>query len=569
MDPRFWLILLLAPAAALFSTPSLASDAVGYCGTPYDKAVTTEYPIRGTWMYARSACGWQTSLQDFHRMGGTTVLNFGPHLKRHTDPSTVAIGCTTAEGTSCVQQARQEIGTGRIRNWLSYEFNEHYGSAIACPGGFDRKIETVVDGVPRVFWRIVLPHDGQAACDYSSGSFDVLFVQYDANAIESTTAMLTVADHLGMEVYLGAPAFPVVTGQEWQIDAAMLSSHRDWARRVYADWATRHAGHSSFRGAYQSYEVLLGSTYTASDTEYGQDAGLFRNLNPGRKYAISPYLFLLKDGRGNTQTVEQTVSGFRRLATAGVDIIAPQDGRGTGNAAYYWPGQATQLVGAVDPRLGLYPRVDASRSFSSQYGGSIRDVFNALGEAKSEFNQGNRRVELWANIEAFEEDTESPDYAGCSYISLSRTTKERMDRALTFVAGRVDKVISFMYDPLFTCTDRFGLPLHQAIAADHDRPVITDAFFWDAPSTGMVVNGHGIGAGTELQITWYDSNWQLQTQRLSPGWIYPGGAGAGLDSIWIPFQRSDLAPGFFIYIGAVKSTQSGTKSTTENFSLGY
>jgi len=27
------------------------------------------------------------------------------------------------------------------------------------------------------------------------------------------------------------------------------------------------------------------------------------------------------------------------------------------------------------------------------------------------------------------------------------------------------------------------------------------------------VNGHGIGAGTELQITWYDSNWQLQTEQ--------------------------------------------------------
>lgn len=569
MDLRFWLIVLLAPAIALFSTRSMASEAIGYCGTPYDKAVTAEYPIRGTWMYARSACGWQNTLQDFHRIGGTTVLNFAPHLTRHADPSTVATGCTTAEGASCVQQARQEIGNTRIRNWLSYDFGEHYGSAIACPNGLDRKIETVVDGTPKVFWRIVLPSDGQAACDYSSGSFDVLFVQYDANAIESTTAMLTVADHLGMDAYLGAPAFPVVSGQEWRIDDAMLASHRDWARRVYADWNTRHAGHGSFRGAYQTYEVLLGSTYDASDHEYGRDANLFRSLNPGGKYVISPYLFLLKDGLGNALTIEQTANGFRRLAAAGIDVIAPQDGRGTGNAAYYWPGQATQTVGAVDARLGHYPRVEASASFSSQYTGSIRDVFNALAVAKNEFNQGGRRVDLWANVEAFEEDTESPDYAGCSYISLSSTTKSRMDRALTFVTGHVDRVISFMYDPLFTCPERFGLPLQQAIESDHDRPIITGAFFWDAPSTGIVVNGHGIGAGTELQITWYDSNWNLQTQRLAPGWIYPGGAGPGIDSIWVPFPRSNLAPGFFIYVGAMKTTPSGMKSTTENFSLGY
>ncbi|WP_251276747.1 hypothetical protein, partial [Enterobacter hormaechei] len=90
---------------------------------------------------------------------------------------------------------------------------------------------------------------------------------------------------------------------------------------------------------------------------------------------------------------------------------------------------------------------------------------------------------------------------------------------------------------LFTCTERFGLPLHQSIAGVLVRPVINDAILWDSPSTPKVVYGHGIGAGTELQITWYDSNWQLQTQRLAPGWIYPGGAGAGLDSIWIPFQR--------------------------------
>ncbi|MGG6345161.1 DUF4434 domain-containing protein [Stenotrophomonas indicatrix] len=569
MKFRFLLVLISIPALTIFSAESRASETIGYCGTQYDTAVTADYPIRGTWMYQRSACSWQTTLQDFHRTGGTTVLNFAPHLKRHADPATVAVGCRTSTGASCVQQALQEIGSTRIRGWLSYDFNEHYGPAIACPSGLDRRIEAVVDGTPRVFWRIVLPHDGQAPCDYSSGTFDVLFVQYDSNAIESTTAMLTVADHLDMEVYLGAPAFPIVTGQEWMIDAEMLPSHRDWARRVYADWQERHAGHRSFRGAYQTYEALLGTTYTASDNEYGLDASAFRSLIPNGKYVVSPYLFLLKDGGGNTQTVEQTVNGFRRLANAGVDIIAPQDGRGTGNAAYYWPGQETQFIGAVDPALGDYPRVDANRSFSSQYTGSIRDVFSALNSAKSELNQGGRRVDLWANLEAFEEDTDSPNYTGCSFVSLSRTTKARMDRALTFVTSRADRVISFMYDPLFTCSERFGLPLSEAIAADHDRPVVTDAFFWDSPTTGLVVNGHGISSGTEFQITWYDSKWQVQTQRFAPGWIYPGGAGGGLDSVWIPFQRSNLAPGFFLYVGALKSTPSGIKSTTENFSMSY
>lgn len=569
MDMRFGFILIAAYAAMWLSTPAQAAQALGYCGTPYDTAVTAAYPIRGTWMFHRSGCSWQTALEDFHRIGGTTVLNFAPRMERHADPATVAVGCNTSTGLSCVQQAIQDIGVARIRNWLSYNFNEHYGAAIACPAGLDRKIEAVVGGTPKVFWRIVLPHDGQPACDYSSGSFDVLFAQYDKDVIESTSAMLTVADNLGMQAYLGAPAFPVVAGKEWMIDNEMLASHRDWARRVYTDWRTRHSSHPSFRGAYQPYELLLGSTYTAPYTEYGLDAAALRAQVPGGQYVISPYLFLFKNGTSNTRSITQTVDGFVRLANAGVDVIAPQDGRGTGKAAYYWPAQATQAVGDVDPMLGRYQLIDPARTFSEQFSASVRDAFVALRKAQRELSKNGREVSLWANVEAFEEDTESADYVNCSYSPLSRTTKVRMDRALTFVAGRVDRVISFMYDPLFTCAGRFGAPLGQAIAADHDRPLIADVFYWDTPAKGVAINGHGIASVTEFQLTWYNANWQLQTRRVAPGWVNVGGAGNGLDSVWVPFQRSDMAPNFYLHVKGIKSTPSGIKETAETFSMKY
>jgi hypothetical protein len=554
-------------AQGVVAQPQGEGGALGFCGRPYDTAVDAPYAIQGTWMYSRPACEWQNALEAFHRIGGTTVLQFGPSLRRFSPADPGQIATCTVGSRSCIEDAIDEIGASRISNWLSYEFGEHYGDAIACPSGLDKKIQVVTGNGVRTFWRIVLPHYGQSPCSYSSGTFDVLFVYYDEAETESVGSMLTVADALGMDAFLAAPAFPVLEGGHWDVDRDLIHSHHDWARRVYADWNSRHAGHPSFKGMYQSYELPVGSGYGSIYGLYQVDAQSFHLAHPAKKYAISPYL-LLRRASTTPHTVAEAVTRFRQFAERGVDIVAPQDGRGTSLGAHYWPYQAGELVSTVDPVLGDFSLVDGSSTFSQQYVASARDVFRALANERTLLSQEGTNVELWANVEAFEQDNENPSFVACTG-DLSQTSKSRMDRAITFVGGTADRVISFMYDPLFLCDNRFGTSLLQAIRNDYERPVVMDAFFWDSPGNGVAVRGHRLAWGTEFMVTWYDANWNVHSQQIAPGWVAPSNTLGELDVVWLPFDRSSLASDFFIHISASLPVAGGTKTAYEMFSFKY
>lgn len=560
------LIGVVVPVPEAVAQPQ-NSNPVGYCGRPYDATTDAPYAIQGTWMYSRSPCEWQNALEAFHRIGGTSVLQFGPSLRRFSPATPGEIATCTVGTRTCIEDAIHDIGANRIRNWLSYEFGEHYGSAISCPSGLDKKIQVTTGNVPRTFWRIVLPVDRNSPCDYSGNKFDVLFVYYDETPTESVRAMLTVADALGMDAFLAAPAFPAKEGAPWDTDQSMLNVHRNWSRRVYADWNARHSGHPSFKGMYQSFELPVGSDHEPLYHEYQADAGYFHFANPGKKYAISPYL-LLRRASTTPHTVAEAVAGFRKLALGGVDVIAPQDGRGTGLGAHFWSYQANTTVASVDPGLGDFPLLDGNQTFSQQYVASARDVFRALANERTLLSQQGTTVELWANVEAFEGDTESLAFVSCAG-NLSQTSKPRMDRAVTFVGGTADRIISFMYDPLFLCDNRFGVSLRQAIRDDYERPIVMDAFFWNSPGNGMAIRGHRLAWGTQFTVTWYDANWNLHSQEIAPGWVAPSSAPGELDVIWLPFDRSSLANGFFIHINASASTATGTKAAHETFSLKY
>ena len=69
---------------------------------------------------------------------------------------------------------------------------------------------------------------------------------------------------------------------------------------------------------------------------------------------------------------------FEELSKSHVDVIAPQDGRGVGKNALFWPWQKNLEVKSLDRLLAGYPKVDGDKPFSQQFVTSIEDIFARL-----------------------------------------------------------------------------------------------------------------------------------------------------------------------------------------------
>jgi hypothetical protein len=205
------------------------------------------------------------------------------------------------------------------------------------------------------------------------------------------------------------------------------------------------------------------------------------------KLAISPYWSVRKPAGSS---LEQSISGARHLASMpGVDVIAPQEGRGTGKAACFWKHEAEMPIADVDPNLGRYSNVDGNETFASQFWASTHELYagarievddvNANMNMKTNVHNAHKShgwdVELWMNLEAFEA-TNLSSPCNSEGSGRDRTNKTRVDRSLVFGAGAVDKVISFMWDPYFTChCHGFNATLHEEIIDDEKRPIIVHA----------------------------------------------------------------------------------------------
>jgi len=515
-------------SASNFSPTSAASTSslqdTGPCGRSYDKVVSHPYMIHATWMFNRgNACEWQTTLEQFHRIGGKVVIQFGQALQKlqridgdlyEFGTKNLVYGACQEDGNSCVTQALQDfqregLDSSRIVNWLAYTSDAQYTDAIVCKTlPLDKKIELRVKGEKMVFWRIVLPRNkNQNSCDYTTGKFDVLFVKSYPEKLNEARSLMQVADALNMDVYLGAPAFTPLQERGWIVDKDLINATMGWSRRVFLNYAEQYKQHRSFKGIYQTFEVALQPGWEGNEHKvYQQQVSLFHKTNPGKKYMISPYIMVNKDMYGSS--LAGTVKGFKLLARTGIDIIIPQDGRGTGKGALYWPWQKNLPIKQVDEQLANFSNVKINATFAKQYHASSIELFRALKRAKQELKQKEGvDVDLWANVEAFDEDKRDVSYTGCAYSDLSQTKKSRLDRAITFAAGTTRKVASFMYDPLFLCKDRYGISLLDQIKSDFDRPVITHVALSNSQRSTLTLKGHYISKpGLHFNIKWKDQN---------------------------------------------------------------
>ncbi len=463
------LVLCLAAMAPAFVLGQGRQESPGRVG-----ARSHPYAITGYWLFGRrSAADWRRVLTRIHRLGADTVVQFGPRLRR----TTLAELREQAAFSACrplIESSAADVATtapgARLRYVFTLSSRETYGPALLLRPEWDRRLVTDTG----VFWRLVipLPLPADAVPDSAVAEYDLVFIAGQTN--DSVSFLFAEAGRLGLSVYVGVPAAPVHPAYAWETWSAARPTFLEFSRRVLSDYARRYAGFAAFSGVYQSVEVPAQKRSLPNVLAcYRSHHALVRQLLPGKRILVSPY-WDARRGRGTGGDPLSVKAGIKAVAGSDVDIIAPQDGRGTGKVALFWPAEAAL---PVDPRLrpaldvGAPGDTGESPTNGQAYFANTREFYRQARAAVDELREEGKGVELWANLEAFEPGKGIP----CgSFRTTQRTTKERLDRAVMFAGPHPSKLISYMWDSYYVCRAGHPESLGDAIERDWRRPILVD-----------------------------------------------------------------------------------------------
>lgn len=129
---------------------------------------------------------------------------------------------------------------------------------------------------------------------------------------------------------------------------------------------------------------------------------------------------------------------------------------------------------------------------------SCTQLFRAFRDSRDRLVSSGIDFEYWLNVEAFEYLRDDPclpvDPAGSGMAELlDRTTKARMDKALTVAGAQPQKIISFAWDSDFTCkTKGSSQSLVQDILQDGNRPILADCRWHSPQNMSIVVIGYNL-----------------------------------------------------------------------------
>ncbi len=110
------------------------------------------------------------------------------------------------------------------------------------------------------------------------------------------------------------------------------------------------------------------------------------------------------------------------------------------------------------------------------------------------------QFEFWLNVEAFEFLRDDPclpvDVAGSGMSEiLDRTSKSRIDWALTVAGSRSNKIISFAWDSDWTCTTaNYPISLSDEVSNDFSRPILSQCGWNTANDSHINVLGYNLDA---------------------------------------------------------------------------
>ncbi|MEV4455202.1 DUF4434 domain-containing protein [Microbispora sp. NPDC049633] len=549
------------PATPALGSPT-HSEFTDPCGT-FETAATTPYAVSGYWLIPTSdPCTWRRQLEAIHRLGGDTVVRLGFGLSpRKTDDAGQVLEASTPEGKdpkpdaryarcaenglSCVRAAENDLKAANPGNEITgtyvYRTDERFGPGILrCP---QMEHEIVVGDA--VFFRLVAPEDGSddPTCDFTSQGRGYHLILVSAGAKDSLTELLGLGDRFGIKVFPALPLAPRDPEESTRADPRHIGTLTTLTRRILQDYGDRFNGRESLGGVYQPFELQLRDWPDPSKVQtlqvYAEQHLIVEQELPDKPILVSPYI----DSRRRvkyTSTPSQVAQGFKALARTGVEIIAPQDGRGTGKVGLFWPNWKNKAVDdALKPVVG-------ESTYATAYYGSTRDYYRAMSLARQELVQEGAQVELWANVEAFEPST-STETCG-RQGTRGRTDKPRLDTQVTLAAPYVSKIISYMWSDFFTC----GSPsLSEEIAADWNRPIPIEAQRHARQiQDGLEIRGYHLGSA-KVTLSWPDLDTPRVVDSATVGWHdatpIPG-LPAGTEQIWIPVDWATVPEDVWIRV---------------------
>ncbi|MGN9838384.1 hypothetical protein ACTMTI_09725 [Nonomuraea sp. H19] len=464
-----WVVVAIAFVVGLVVPDGPSNEArPGEC-SPRDTRVVAPYAVTGYWVMPRAdPCVTRRMVEAIHAIGADTLVTFGPRFSVGQGPEVA--GCVV-DGRPCAEVPGKEI-----RQIYTYVTSEEFGAGLLrCPG-LDRRIESG----GRIFYRVSLA----ASCD--DRVHDLVLISTDGDGLGN---LMTEAAAYGMAVFPGLPAAPQQAGKPWEPDHAHTGALGAFTARVLADYRARFGGSAAFPGVYQSFELAMrerGAKDPIIELYAAQHAVVAAAL-PGKKILVSPYI---DARRGRGFPPEQAEEGMADIAAtrAGAPMaIAVQDGRGTGKVPVYG---ADQRDARVDARL--VPLV-GEVGYGQAYYGNTHDYIEA---AARRVPSG---VELWVNVEGFEPTQVEGECGRVDPLPLrGRTTKNRLDRQVMAAGPYARKIISYGWDPFFTCQSRYDTPsLADDIAREWQQPIIVNAIRKDMNGrAGILVEGYNLRGGT-------------------------------------------------------------------------
>ncbi|YCH07772.1 hypothetical protein ACTAQJ_22325 [Arthrobacter sp. alpha11c] len=505
-------------------------------GSTAQAAPTPVYPISGYFIFGSTSDDANLKkLTDIKSVGGDTVITFGSSLKPAT-LSSIPPACSI-NGLNCATAAAAGVTVNR---YFTYSDGNQWGTpALACP-----RDKTVTSGTS-VFTVLVLPSQG-SGCTSSNGSYDVVVISGQQTSISVSVAKAATA--LGMKFYAGMPAPVKSTTVTYIPDLTYQSTFTNFTAR-FLQYQAKVNNVAGLAGFYHHTEMPVGngSVWNAVLTVYSIQNAAIAKYMPTRSALISPYI----DSRSAYSahiTLDQARQGIRNIAgTAnGVRLaIAPQDGMGTGKGAAFFSSDSGTSVDQ------FAASIVGAGTWGSQYVASSRDYFSAMAEGID-----GTGVELWANMEGMAPATSQNqcdgNYRGQSY-------KARHDKQLQVLGNSPVKIISYMWDPFYTCTGTWA-PLLDQMKAGSMTPVITDSIFYG--NGDVLVTGQNLSGGT-VQVKWTDKYGRVFDKTVSAinynaSYGKQQGINPRLESVTARLGTTSLGSGKYYYINVTNG--SGAKN---------
>jgi hypothetical protein len=363
-----------------------------------------------------------------------------------------------------------------------------------------------------------------------------------------SVSVAKAATALGMKFYAGMPAPVKSTTVTYIPDLTYQSTFTNFTAR-FLQYQAKVNNVAGLAGFYHHTEMPVGngSVWNAVLTVYSIQNAAIAKYMPTRSALISPYI----DSRSAYSahiTLDQARQGIRNIAgTAnGVRLaIAPQDGMGTGKGAAFFSSDSGTNVDQ------FAASIVGAGTWGSQYVASSRDYFSAMAEGID-----GTGVELWANMEGMAPATSQNqcdgNYRGQSY-------KARHDKQLQVLGNSPVKIISYMWDPFYTCTGTWA-PLLDQMKAGSMTPVITDSIFYG--NGDVLVTGQNLSGGT-VQVKWTDKYGRVFDKTVSAinynaSYGKQQGINPRLESVTARLGTTSLGSGKYYYINVTNG--SGAKN---------